>query len=213
MVAEQMRPSDIRFTHDSVSCRFSDGHTLEETFKDLLYDDVTLPPLVVMHYSGYWFVVRGNRRLYLLKKLEDIGKIQQVTVIKRAFQDHLFYKQFTTKNMGISIRIRGNRFIEGTLRQCINDWRYSKTRPSSSIFTGDFMDSSISSSSSSSMDNWMDSYTRPSSSSISMYGSGSIPRHSFSNYSPPSRTPPVRSYTPLPSPPPAKKDDSWCTIL
>ncbi|XP_069104093.1 uncharacterized protein [Argopecten irradians] len=188
MVVQQMRPSDLRFTHDSVSCRFSDGHTLEDTFKKLLNGDLQhyqLRPLVAMSHMGHWFVVRGNRRLYLYKKLEEIGKIDEVKVVTQNFDDRVFTKQFSSKNMGVSLRIRGNPYIESELRRCINDWRDARTRPSSSA-------------------------------SMRIYGSSYSPTYSYSTsaYSPPPQrtVPQARSYTP-PPPPPPKQDDSWCTIL
>ncbi|OWF40554.1 uncharacterized protein LOC110463647 [Mizuhopecten yessoensis] len=191
MGVEHMRPSELRFTHNSVSYKFTDGHTLDETFRQLLNDELRIargemPPLVAMHYNGHWFVVRGNRRLYLLRKLEEVGKFQTVKVVKREFEETLFNKQFTSQNMGTSIRIRGDPFIEEKLRQCINDWQNSRTRPHST-----------------------------SSASTRMYGLGGSPNFSTSNYSysPPPRASPVRSYTPPPRIQPAKQDDSWCVIL
>lgn len=189
-----MRPSELRFTHDSVSCKFTDGNTLEHTFKMMLYDELhighgEMPPLVAMRYNNEWFVVRGNRRLYLLQKLEAVGKFTTVKVVKREFEEVLFNRQFTSQNMGRSIRIRGDPNIEFKLRQIINNWRESK-RPHSSA----------------SMD--------------IRYG-GDSPSYNYatSDYSPPRRSyvtsdysPPRRSYTP----PPTKTQtsgDSWCIIL
>ncbi|XP_060084071.1 uncharacterized protein LOC132563327 isoform X2 [Ylistrum balloti] len=184
---EHMRPSELRFTHDSVSCKFSDGHTLDETFRQLLNDEVRIvrgeiPPLVAMNYCGHWFVVRGNRRLYLLQKLEEIGKLQRVQVVKREFEENVFNKQFSTKNMGHSIRIRGDPFIEEKLRRCINDWRQPRIRPSSSA-------------------------------SMHMYRSDRSSFYSTADYSPPLRASSVRSYTPPPRPPSPEQNNSWCVIL
>jgi len=117
---EYIAPSELRFTHDSISCRFQDGHSLEETFQKLMDGELQLshnelPPLVVMQYRGYWFVVRGNRRLYLYQKLEKAGYIQTVKVVKRSFDDKVFQRQFTSNNMGSYVRIRGDPSLEQKL--------------------------------------------------------------------------------------------------
>jgi len=111
-------PSELRFTHDSISYRFHDGHSLEETFQKLMDGELQLsdlPPLEVMEYRGYWFVVRGNRRLYLCQKLENAGYIQTVKVVKRSFDDKVFQRQFSSNNMGLSVKIRGDSSLEQKL--------------------------------------------------------------------------------------------------
>ncbi|XP_061186752.1 uncharacterized protein LOC133194861 [Saccostrea echinata] len=110
-----MRPSEIRYTHDSIQANFRDGTPLESTFHQLVYKKIqvdTLPMIEVMQYNGYWFVVRGNRRLFLLKKLEEYDQVSTVQVLRKPFDPDVFERQFTTNNMGTSVKIRGG--IYGT---------------------------------------------------------------------------------------------------
>ncbi|XP_069105229.1 uncharacterized protein [Argopecten irradians] len=131
----EMRPSQLRFTHDSVSYKFRNGVSLDETFRQILNDELDIHGidcLAAMQYNGEWMVVRGNRRLYLYKKLEEVGKLTVVEVDKQYFQSQLFYRQFTSKNMGISLRIRGCSDIENKLNQIANEWRNHQTQSRSS---------------------------------------------------------------------------------
>lgn len=105
-----MYPSNIRFTHDSIQSNFSDGHSIPETFRQILWKKLTvedLPLIEVMKYGGEWFVVRGNRRLFLFQELEKRGLVSQVKVQTRNFDQYLFQTQHTTSNKGKTILIRG----------------------------------------------------------------------------------------------------------
>ena len=85
---DSMRPSDIRFTHDGIQYMFTDGRTLTETFRQLLRKVTTtenIPKMEVMQNKGKWFVVRGNRRLFVNKELEKRNQIAQVQVTKGIF--------------------------------------------------------------------------------------------------------------------------------
>lgn len=89
-----MYPSNIRFTHDSVQSNFSDGHSIPETFRQILWKKLTvedLPLIEVMKYGGEWCVVRGNRRLFLFQELEKRGlvlrsKFKQEILISISFK-------------------------------------------------------------------------------------------------------------------------------
>ncbi|VDI59739.1 Hypothetical predicted protein [Mytilus galloprovincialis] len=120
----EMRPSELRFTQDSVSCNFQDGHSMDETLRMVLNGSIPIsriPPLVVMNFEGSWYVVRGNRRLYLYQLLERNGKLQFVKVIQQNFDNNVFKKQFTSKNNGRSIRLRGDRKMKRRLNEIIGD--------------------------------------------------------------------------------------------
>ncbi|XP_063425773.1 uncharacterized protein LOC134709543 [Mytilus trossulus] len=120
----EMRPSELRFTHDSVSCNFQDGHSMDETLRMVLNGSIPIsriPPLVVMNYQGSWYVVRGNRRLYLYQLLERNGKLQYVKVLQQNFDNSVFKKQFTSKNNGRSIRLRGDPNMEHRLNEIIRE--------------------------------------------------------------------------------------------
>ncbi|VDI59737.1 Hypothetical predicted protein [Mytilus galloprovincialis] len=74
-----------------------------------------------MNFEGSWYVVRGNRRLYLYQLLERNGKLQFVKVIQQNFDNNVFKKQFTSKNNGRSIRLRGDRKMKRRLNEIIGD--------------------------------------------------------------------------------------------
>lgn len=104
-----MYPSEIRFTHDSIQSNFRDGRSIPDTFRQILMKNVaveSLPLMEVMKYEGEWFVVRGNRRLFLFQELEKRGYLKQVRVQTRNFNPDLFNKQYTSPNRGTSVRIR-----------------------------------------------------------------------------------------------------------
>lgn len=104
-----MYSSEIRFTHDSIQSNFRDGRSIPDTFRQILMKNIaveSLPLMEVMKYEGEWFVVRGNRRLFLFQELEKRGYLKQVRVQTRNFNPDLFNKQYTSPNRGTSVRIR-----------------------------------------------------------------------------------------------------------
>lgn len=104
-----MYPSEIRFTHDSIQSNFRDGRSIPVTFRQILMKNIaveSLPLMEVMKYEGEWFVVRGNRRLFLFQELEKRSYLKQVRVQTRNFNPDLFNKQYTSPNRGKSVRIR-----------------------------------------------------------------------------------------------------------
>ena len=120
----EMRPSELRFTHDSIKGNFQDGHSMDQTLQQIIDGTIAIsrmPPLVVMYYQGAWYVVRGNRRLYLYQKLESNDKLQYVKVLQKNFDANLFNKQNTSRNMGRSVRIRGDPNLEDRLDRIIGD--------------------------------------------------------------------------------------------
>ncbi|CAC5398551.1 unnamed protein product [Mytilus coruscus] len=120
----EMRPSEIRFSHDTISCFFQDGYSMEETLRMVLNGSIPvsrIPPLVVMHYRRSWYVVRGNSRLYLYQLLERNGKLQNVKVLQQNFDNDVFKRRFTSRNNGRSIRLRGDRNMKHRLNETIGD--------------------------------------------------------------------------------------------
>lgn len=120
---DEMQPSRLKFTHDSISVTFQDGYTLDETLLAVLNGDIAvqrIPPLVVMQYQREWYVVRGNRRLYLYQLLENHGKLYRVPVLKKNFDSFVFHKQYTSTNGGRSVRLRGDHFMKQKLDKIIS---------------------------------------------------------------------------------------------
>lgn len=123
----RMRPSDLRYTHDSIGSTFTNGTGLEETFEELLYDNLSIidmPNMVAMYFNGDLYVVRGNRRLFIYQALEDAGKISRVNVKCIQFEQNLFCRHHTTETSGVSVRIRGRPFgsVRQKLKDIVNTW-------------------------------------------------------------------------------------------
>ena len=101
-------PSNIRFSHDSISHRFSCGRFIDDTRDELLsgrIDVKDIPKMVVARVSGLWFARSGNRRLWVFQILEQQGLLHTIDV--QVTDDHIPRRFFTTKNFGVSVRVRG----------------------------------------------------------------------------------------------------------
>lgn len=117
-----MHPSDIRFTHDSIESYFSDGYSIPETFRQILWGKITpedLPLIEIMKYEGQWFVIRGNRRLFLFQQLAKRGRLHGVKVQPINFDQHLFQSQYTSSTKGKTTLIRD--FRHHAMRQELNE--------------------------------------------------------------------------------------------
>ena len=82
--SEKIEPSRVRFTQNSIADHFGEGancQLLEDTFRQLLYGEKNVESIrkiaVVIHEGHYW-VVSGNRRLCIFRKLEKCGRISTV---------------------------------------------------------------------------------------------------------------------------------------
>jgi len=80
-----LNPFNIRFTQDTISDDFGRNtrESLEETFRDILYDDTSvedIDPIVVAKINGKYRVLSGNRRLYIYQKLKELNVIHTVPV-------------------------------------------------------------------------------------------------------------------------------------
>ncbi|XP_062583857.1 uncharacterized protein LOC134245602 [Saccostrea cucullata] len=123
-----MRPSQIRYTHDSIQANFRNGTPMEHTFRQLVFQKIqvdSLPMIQVTQHNGYWYVVRGNRRLFLLKKLEKLGRVTTVQMVKKPFDPDVFNRQYTTKDNGISVRIRGDPDLDLKLQKIWTEYQNS----------------------------------------------------------------------------------------
>lgn len=109
-----MKPSDIRFSQDSVAPTFSDGRSLISTLEELLAKTITPETIeyitILWHYTHY-YALTGNRRLFLYKRLEVKGLLDDipVVIVTNYYSTQMqFSRRFTTKNGGQSIRVRRN---------------------------------------------------------------------------------------------------------
>jgi hypothetical protein len=123
-----MSASDILYSQDSIKCRFTDGTTLEGTFRRLLNEELRakdIEPIdVVKDDGGRWWVLRGNRRLFLYKILEQFYLIHEipVRVIDNVTQGSV-RERFTTNTEGMSIRVRGRPQMAATLEKLCREYK------------------------------------------------------------------------------------------
>lgn len=215
-------PSNVCFLQDSISEKFGehaggggfDGetHTIEGTFKDLLYgvtDISSIRPISVVRNGGKMWAVSGNRRLYVYRKLQEYRRISKITVQVKPIDAPRFNQMNTTKNGGQSIYIRQDRKrghydkMEQRLKNIYSEW----------IRHGQPTDGRMPTNETTAYPyDWSGSLPRSSVTSIKTPPESPRPNRSNSDFV----WNPTRAYQPTPPspPPPAeKKSDSWCTIL
>ncbi|KAK3584693.1 hypothetical protein CHS0354_021362 [Potamilus streckersoni] len=125
---KQMRPSQIRYTNDIIFAHFQDGTPMFATFKDILFGRVQIkyggvPPIEVMKNENLYWVVNGNRRLYVFKNLEKCGAITFMPVLERRFDTVEIDKHFSTRNMGRSVAVLNDIHIEKKMEEQVKYWR------------------------------------------------------------------------------------------
>ena len=104
----RVRPLNIRFAHDSVSHKFSCGRRLDDTLDELWYGRIRvtdIPQMIVVRVGDLWFAYTGNRRLWVFQNLEELGRLHTIDV--QVTPEEIPRRRLTTKNMGISVRVRG----------------------------------------------------------------------------------------------------------
>ncbi|XP_069125651.1 uncharacterized protein [Argopecten irradians] len=106
-----LRPSNIRYSQDSIACYFScgshNGRPIGETLDDIISGQCTendVPRMTVTRRNGHWYT-GDNRRLWVFRKAEELGIIDyEIEVVKGWVNP----SKFTTINDGVSIKVRGN---------------------------------------------------------------------------------------------------------
>ena len=96
---------NLHYSHDSINCTFQDGTPLTKLCEDFLSGRVTLdtlPRLGVKHIHNKNFVMEGNRRLFVLRMLQNHGMLPRDTVWTQPFPG---YKKITAKR---TFRIRND---------------------------------------------------------------------------------------------------------
>ncbi|XP_021362102.1 uncharacterized protein LOC110455953 [Mizuhopecten yessoensis] len=105
-----LRPSEIRFSQDSINNIFDKNslhayRRIGETLDALLKGQCNIsdiPTIKVVNRNGVWFTV-DNRRLWVFRKLEELGKCTDIPVR----QDYnIPSRKLTTVNEGRSITVR-----------------------------------------------------------------------------------------------------------
>nr|XP_039268685.1 uncharacterized protein LOC120343544 [Styela clava] len=102
-----VRPSDVRYTQDSILPYFQDGDTIMDVArkiaqKKLNVDDIPLIKIVKKE-DKFWSL--DNRRLYLFKLLQTNNLLDLVEA-RHVDISRLTEEKFTTENNGKSARLR-----------------------------------------------------------------------------------------------------------
>ncbi|WAR29733.1 hypothetical protein MAR_003301, partial [Mya arenaria] len=118
-------------------CRHSDtliGETLDAICEDRCSIH-SIPTIYVMQKNGRW-ITADNRRLWVFRQLERLGKCKTVPV---NYINHIPSEKMTTCNSGDSVRVRGNPggrwHLKPKPKPFINQQFTSYSRPSSDIHT------------------------------------------------------------------------------
>src|SRR6218665_224049 len=125
-------PRKIRYTQDSIKEEFTDGRHMSDTLEALLYSHLSvddLEPIEVVREYGKWWALTGNRRLYLYRKLEELGVIHTITVVTASRDNDWVQNQLmrrkTTDCEGVAIRLRGNQ-SGWRINQVVEEWKASQ---------------------------------------------------------------------------------------
>ncbi|KAL3891601.1 hypothetical protein ACJMK2_003856 [Sinanodonta woodiana] len=105
----ELKPSEIRYSQSTVSTVFDRQclhrkKPIEDTFEEICEGRTTIssiPLITVCRHKDQWYT-KDNRRLWVFKHLEALGKITTIMVNKIERSD-VPDKKFTTSNEGISV--------------------------------------------------------------------------------------------------------------
>lgn len=134
-----LKPSEIRYTHDQITAHFNDGRSMLSTFVGLLYKKIDIkfggkdvPPIEVMQTEErnqkVWFVVNGNRRLYVFKKLQKYGVITNMQVVARKYDSLEMDKQFLTRTQGRTISVVNDATLNSKMAAEVRLWKEWKAK-------------------------------------------------------------------------------------
>lgn len=103
-------PTEIRFTHDSISPVFSCQRKIVDTYEELKRGFISvhdIPRMTVARMDGEWYTYTGNRRLWVFQKLARRGYIREVRV--ETTDRCVPSCKITTRNGGTSVEVRRGR--------------------------------------------------------------------------------------------------------
>ena len=138
-----LKPSEVRYTHDQITAHFSDGRSMLQTFIALLYGRVEIrlggndvPPIEVMQTremeggkeGNLWYVVNGNRRLFVFRRLERCGALTTMQVIARKYDAIEMDKQFLTRNHGRTISVTNDATLNAKFGKEVKRWKDWKAK-------------------------------------------------------------------------------------
>lgn len=100
-----IEPSAVRFSQRSMGATFSNGTSIDELAQGLRMGTVnpmSIPPIRLVERNGLLFTL-DNRRLYAFQRTNVPVPYRMATPAEISAQGW----KFTTRNNGISIRVRG----------------------------------------------------------------------------------------------------------
>ncbi|XP_077973299.1 uncharacterized protein LOC144428234 [Styela clava] len=115
-----LRPSEIRFVHDTIAYYFRNGNVLNdvaEKVRKLILNPSDFPTINVFKRDGKYYSL-NNRRLYVFRVGEYSGVIGEIEV-NIVGENELKEWMFTTQNDGRKVTLRGG---EQTLPHCREHW-------------------------------------------------------------------------------------------
>ncbi|CAJ1427481.1 unnamed protein product [Effrenium voratum] len=102
--------SEVRWSHDCIKATFRDGKLVVGTLLELLQEKLApsqLPQMEVLEFDGSYYVISGNRRLWVLKELQRLTgqevKVQMKCRSVKLSDFQTISRMFTTKNQGESV--------------------------------------------------------------------------------------------------------------
>lgn len=116
----ELHPSEIRYSQDSIRYSFRGGKRIGETLDNICEQRTKIeeiPAMLVTRIDDRW-VTWDNRRLWVFRHLERLGKCDKVPVIEVSYT---YTSKMTSSNEGVSVVVRG--FPCGTWFQKFPDGR------------------------------------------------------------------------------------------
>jgi len=117
-----LRPSEIRYSQDSISHKFRDGNFLTSTFAQLISGKLkvtSLPNIEYIGKDGNFYVTSGNRRLFLYKHLEKAGFLSTIIASKSSSSE---IPNFTTECNGQHVVCRAPN-VEDQIKKIVEQWK------------------------------------------------------------------------------------------
>lgn len=124
----KLRPSEIRYSQSSISKQFSDGTDIGQLLDDIYFGRCfasAIPQIEISKLKGKW-VSADNRRLWVFKQLEILGKIDFINV---KVSRKIYSGKLTSENGGKNVEIRGEN-PGGKLFPLINNVKTEKIEDS-----------------------------------------------------------------------------------
>mmetsp|Transcript_35342 Transcript_35342/g.82588 ORF Transcript_35342/g.82588 Transcript_35342/m.82588 type:complete len:357 (-) Transcript_35342:117-1187(-) len=117
-----LRPSEIRFSHDSIAAVFADGRSIKDTFLAITRKQSSVKDIprisVVRDYDGY--VSLNNRRLAVFRLLELYWHRELQVPVQVVPRPDDFYGRYTTDCAGECVDIRNTDYYIGRTREETN---------------------------------------------------------------------------------------------